>query len=135
MIVVLDSNIWITLAIGGQLKFIESLCKDGLITIAACEDLTNELITVLLRPKFRKYFPETYLEQFLLFYHLNTKDFEVSDIVPVVADKKDDYLFALCKTCDADYFITGDKLLLEVGRYYKTSVNTFTELKKISELS
>jgi predicted nucleic acid-binding protein len=49
----------------------------------------------------------------------------------VVTDEKDNYLFALCRISNADYFITGDKLLLAVNEYYKTSILNLADFKNI----
>ncbi|WDZ99374.1 putative toxin-antitoxin system toxin component, PIN family [Mucilaginibacter sp. SJ] len=130
MIVVLDCNIWISLALNQQLDFISSLQKNK-ITIATCKNLQEELTNVLLRPKFRKYFSQSYTSQFLQFYKLVTKDFELANIENVVSDPKDDYLFALCQISNADYFVTGDKLLLEIPIHGKTIVATLADFKRI----
>ncbi|MDB5132134.1 MAG: hypothetical protein JWR02_1883 [Mucilaginibacter sp.] len=61
MTVVLDTNIWVSLALNRQLEFIANLHKNGTI-IVSCENLVNELIDVLLRPKFHKNFPKNYVE-------------------------------------------------------------------------
>jgi putative PIN family toxin of toxin-antitoxin system len=130
MVVVLDSNIWISLALNQQLDFISSLNKNGII-IATCKNLLDELIIVLSTPKFQKHFTTNFLEKFIQFHQLTTNIFELSDIETVVTDKKDNYLFALCKVANADYFITGDKLLTAVNKYHNTSVITLTGFKNI----
>jgi uncharacterized protein len=130
LIVVLDSNIWVSLALNRQLDIISSLRKNG-ITIVSCKNLFDKLITVLTRPKFQKHFTKNYLERFFQFHQLTTTNFELANIETVVSDEKDNYLFALCKTANADYFITGDKLLLKVGKYYVTSVITLSDFKYI----
>ncbi|GAA3963444.1 putative toxin-antitoxin system toxin component, PIN family [Mucilaginibacter dorajii] len=128
MIVVLDCNIWVSLALTQQLDFISHLQKSK-ITIAACQELQIELIEVLLRPKFKKYFTKTYIGQLIQFYKLTTIQFEIIIVTKVVADEKDDYLFALCETANADYFVTGDKLLLREVSYKNTSVISLTAFK------
>ncbi|WP_184544835.1 putative toxin-antitoxin system toxin component, PIN family [Mucilaginibacter sp. FT3.2] len=99
------------------------------VTIATCRELQDELIDVLLRPKFKKYFSETYIKQLIQFYKLTTKPFEINEIIKVVTDEKDNYLFALCETAAANFFITGDKLLLKVKSYKNTFVISLAEFK------
>lgn len=130
MIVLFDSNIWVSLAINRQLDFIASLNKSN-ITLITCENLVDELINVLLRPKFKKNFTKDYIERFVQFHQLSTSTFEILDIEPVVTDKKDDYLFALCKIANADYFVTGDKLLLAVHEFYVTNIITLADFKNM----
>ncbi|MGY4535700.1 putative PIN family toxin of toxin-antitoxin system [Mucilaginibacter sp. UYNi724] len=55
MIVVLDCNIWLSLAISRQTAFLYKLYKNN-IQIATCEGLFNEISDVLSRSKFKKYF-------------------------------------------------------------------------------
>jgi putative PIN family toxin of toxin-antitoxin system len=74
MIVVLDCNIWVSLALTQQLDFISHLQKNK-ITIAACQELQNKLTEVLLRPKFKKYFTKPCIEQLIQFYKLTTIQF------------------------------------------------------------
>ena len=134
MVVVLDCNIWISLALNQQLDLISNL-QEKKITIAACDNLQAELTDVLSRPKFRKYFPQTYVSKFIQFYKLNTKNFKLAKIESVVSDPKDDYLFALCKISNTDYFITGDKLLLDIPTYENTIITTLSEFKAVLKLS
>jgi predicted nucleic acid-binding protein len=56
---------------------------------------------------------------------------ELNEIPSVVTDEKDNYLFALCTKSEADYFVTGDKLLLDVGNYNKTTVISLAEFKAL----
>jgi putative PIN family toxin of toxin-antitoxin system len=113
MTVVLDSNIWISLVLNEQLDFIAAFQKKGN-QIISCKNLLNEVTNVLLRPKFKKRFANNYIEAFIQFHQLITTAIEPTNIESIVTDPKDDYLFALSKISKADYFVTGDKLLLMV---------------------
>ncbi len=134
MTVILDSNIWISFALNQQLEFIASFRKKGN-QIISCKNLLDELTNVLRRPKFKKNFSNAYIETFIQFHRLITTVIEPTDIKPVVADPKDDYLFALCKISKADYFVTGDKLLLTVNQYDLTRVITLADFKNMLELA
>jgi putative PIN family toxin of toxin-antitoxin system len=54
MIVVLDCNIWVSLAINSQIDFIADLSDNGII-IATCTTLRNEITDVLRRPSLSKF--------------------------------------------------------------------------------
>ena len=133
MIVVIDSNIWVSLAINQQLELIASLHKNGA-TIVSCKNLLDELLDVLFRPKFKKYFTKTYIEKLVHLHQFVTTAFNITEIENVVSDEKDNYLFALCKISNADYFITGYKLLLTVKNYHKTAIITLTDFKNVLKL-
>jgi predicted nucleic acid-binding protein len=57
MLIILDSNIWITFALNSQLYYITDLKKNGII-LGSCKELRDEIATVLSRPKFNKIFSE-----------------------------------------------------------------------------
>ncbi len=44
----------------------------------------------------------------------------------VVRDANDQYLLALARTCSADYIISGDKDLLDLGAYGRTQVKVLS---------
>src|SRR5688572_23011965 len=123
MTTVLDTNIWISLALARQLGYISFLVDSG-IAIASCDQLQSELSDVLNRKKFSKYFPSEYIERVLQIHELATDHFDITTIPDIVSDPKDNYLFALCRSSNADFFITGDKLLLDVGKYNDTKILT-----------
>lgn len=60
---------------------------------------------------------------------MTTTEYEITTIEAVVSDPKDDYLFALCKLTNADYLITGDKLLLNEKEYGQTRIISFADFK------
>ncbi|RYU90375.1 putative toxin-antitoxin system toxin component, PIN family [Mucilaginibacter terrigena] len=130
MTIVLDCNIWLSLAISRQTNFLYQLQKSG-INVATCQDLFEELSNVLSRSKFKKYFSDVDIKNLLDIYNLITNTYHISKIERVVSDKKDNYLFALSKMAKADYFITGDKLLLQVNKYELTLMVTLSDFKKI----
>jgi len=130
MVVILDCNIWLSLAITYKLEYIDELDRHN-ISLPTCKELVKELTIVLHRPKFRKYFSEEVVGKTLRLHRLTTNMFILKEIKNVVADPKDNYLFALCEASNADYFVTGDKLLLEVGIYKNTKVISLSDFRII----
>ena len=130
MIVVIDCNIWITLTLNSQIDFIADLSDNGIL-IASCTALRNEIKTVLDRPKFSKFITQSNIEKVIELHDLVTTMYDPGKIIPVTTDPKDDYLFALSAKSKADYLVTGDKLLLDVGKYKKTEIITFANFKEL----
>jgi len=130
MIVVLDCNIWVSLAINSQIEFIANLFDDGVV-IATCTNLRNEITDVLHRPKLSKFISNPDIEKVVELHDLITISYKLSKIPDIVADPKDNYLFALALKAKADFLITGDKLLLKAIEYKKTKVITLPNFKKI----
>lgn len=133
MTFLLDCNIWVTLAINSDLSLIENLVQKGH-NLVTCDNLIFELTDVLSRPKFNKYFIGNYLDSFIRYHQTVAKHFHLGQIERVVADKKDDYLFALCKVSNADYMVTGDKLLLNQEKFGIAKMVTLYELRQIVSL-
>ena len=48
----------------------------------------------------------------------------IRKIEKICRDPKDDFLLALSKESKADFLITGDKDLLEIGKYGRTEILT-----------
>jgi putative PIN family toxin of toxin-antitoxin system len=131
MLVVLDCNIWITLALNRQSYYIADISNNGII-IASCTELRNEITTVLSRPKFNKLFSESDIIKAIELHDLVTTNYRIGKNIKATSDPKDDYLFALSVKAKADYLVTGDKLLLEVIKYKETELITLAQFKKIA---
>jgi putative PIN family toxin of toxin-antitoxin system len=131
MVVVLDCNIWIILAINAQTDFIADLSDNGII-IASCSTLKNEITDVLNRPKLSKYISTSQITKVVELHQVVTANYLIDKILNVVADPKDNYLFALSEKSKADYLVTGDKLLLEIKEYKKTKVITLADFRVIT---
>lgn len=129
MVVVLDCNIWISLTLNSQLKFIADLSDSGIV-VASCHELRSEITNVLYRPKFNKLISYSDIDKVIKFHDLVTKSYYPGKILKVTSDEKDDYLFALAAKSKANYLITGDKLLLNVVKYKNTQIVTLAEFKQ-----
>jgi putative PIN family toxin of toxin-antitoxin system len=130
MLVVLDCNIWITLALNSQLSYITDLVKNG-ITVASCTELKNEIANVLSRHKFNKYFSEIQISKIIELHNFTTTTYKIGNIIQITSDPKDDYLFALSSKSKADYLVTGDKLLLEVVKHKNTKLISLAQFKEV----
>jgi putative PIN family toxin of toxin-antitoxin system len=128
MILVLDNNIWISLVINRQMDLLIRIKEAG-IEIATCFILRSEMTDVLSRPKVMKLVDPELINQIILLHDRITKSYNFTEIEDVVADQKDNYLFALCLAAHAGYLVTGDKLLLNEAGYKNTKVISLSALK------
>lgn len=131
MIIVLDCNIWISLTINRQLDYIVRMAETG-IKIASCSELRAEITDVLARPKLQKFVPPESIAKVAELHDLVSKPYKLTDIPEIVSDTKDNYLFALCAKSKANYLVSGDKIVLQVGIYNKTKLITLSELEAIT---
>ncbi len=85
---------------------------------------------MLSRSKLKKFVDKFIIEKIIKTHDLITREYILTAIPDVVSDKKDNYLFALCLEARADYFITGDKLLLKVNTYNHTKIIALSDFKQ-----
>ena len=135
MIVIIDTNLWISFLIGKKLSVMRKLFTNPEIKIYACNELLDEFADVSLRLKIRKYITDddveaTYklMDRYCTFASIDKK------AVSFVRDKKDLYLLSFAETVSADYILTGDKDLLTLASHQQTKIVTYKEFSSIIEL-
>ncbi len=131
MTIVLDCNIWISLTINRQLDYIVLIAEMG-IKIASCSELRAQIMDVLARPKLQKFVPPESIAKVAELHDLVSKTYKLTDIPEIVSDTKDNYLFALCAKSSANYLVSGDKIVFQVGIYENTTMVTLSELEAIT---
>lgn len=109
-------------AIGKHLDDIPLILKRPDIELFACDELFAEFERVRHYPKLVKILhPNRVVETFEL---MNAK----ASVVQIARrsadfiDPKDNYLLDLCDTVEADYLVTGDVPLLNLGLHNKTRI-------------
>jgi putative PIN family toxin of toxin-antitoxin system len=115
---VVDPNVFVSAQVSslGHPARIARAAEEGVFELVVSERLLTELRDVLLRPRFRRYMPESEVED--LISDLRTagivvKEGEIERIVP--EDPKDDYLVALAREAGAEYLVSGDPHLTSLG--------------------
>lgn len=89
--------------------------ENGRYELIVSERLLREAEDVLLRPKFRRYFPEEAVWVFLGHLHEVGAMHEEGEIRPASPDPKDDYLVALARASNAGSLVSGDSHLLDLN--------------------
>lgn len=133
MKVIFDCNIWVSLFITKQLPLLRQFLTSSEIQFFTTQELENEIRTVLLRKKIRKYVDVRAVEIFI--YQISRYcekigiDGKCADVN--IRDPKDIYLVTLSEETKADYLVSGDKDLLVIGEYKVTKFITLSEFKAI----
>ncbi|MEO8820834.1 MAG: putative toxin-antitoxin system toxin component, PIN family [Ginsengibacter sp.] len=130
--IVIDTNLWISFLLTNDFSKLDNFFANKLVTILFNQLLLDEFIEVAQRPKFKKYFSLTDLEN-LLFQIKNEAEFiQVTSKVRICRDPKDDFLLSLAKDGNATHVITGDKDLLDIKFFERTRILTMADflLKK-----
>jgi putative PIN family toxin of toxin-antitoxin system len=127
--IIIDTNLWISFLLSKKFDFIDSLLQAGKIQLIFCEELLNELVDVISRPKLRKIF--TREDRELIFYIINKYAvyIPIESAVTICRDTKDNFLLSLAKDSKANYLLTGDKDLLILKAFDDTQIMTVTEFQ------
>lgn len=133
MKVIFDCNIWESLFITKQLPLLRQFLTSSEIQFFTTQELENEIRTVLLRKKFRKYVDVRAVEIFIYQISRYCEKIEIDGKCADVniRDPKDIYLVTLSEETKADYLVSGDKDLLVIGEYKVTKFITLSEFKAI----
>ncbi|MBL7765850.1 MAG: putative toxin-antitoxin system toxin component, PIN family [Chitinophagaceae bacterium] len=127
---ILDSNLWISFLIKNNLPGIEEiLCNDNFQMIFSRE-LLDEFLDVAQRPKFQKYFSQNEINIALEIIIDFSEFIDVTSVVKLCRDPKDDFLLALAIDSQAKYLVTGDMDLLDLQFIEKTKIITIAEFLK-----
>lgn len=134
-IVVLDTNILVSaLLFKGELAGIVDLWKKGRIVPVFSKETFAEFKTVLEYPKFSLTERETRMiieEEILPFFEIA----EITDKAEGVCRDPDDDAFIVCAiAASADFIVSGDKDLLDMGRYKTVRIISASTLLKMVSL-
>ena len=131
MKVIIDTNLWISFLIGHQTQLVRRMLTDLRFDVYVCSRLIEEIRDVASRDKIRKYVSEKDIDDLLAiinaFCHFATIE---ADVAPTaVRDPKDLYLLALADTIGADYIVSGDADLTDLGQYNQTRIIKLADFK------
>ena len=129
MRIILDNNIWISFLIGKRLTALQTIFGNPHVRVVFCDELEREFLDVACRPKIRKYVDELQIDRV---HRLMTQYCEHIFVTGQSAiynrDPKDVYLLALAETVGADYLVSGDSDLTDLGSFHHTRIVTFQQL-------
>ena len=131
--IIIDTNLWISFLIGKQLASLKSLLVEQTIQPILSEQLLQEIILVTQRPKLKKYFPQSKVNELIELLKIIGLTINIHSKITLCRDAKDNYLLALAKDSQANFLITGDKDLLELQQFELTKIVTYQQfLQEIS---
>jgi len=131
--IILDTNLWISFLISKKFSQIDKLIENQRIILIFSNELLEEFIDVVSRPKFKKYFSKKDIEKILEYFDQFGKLAKVTSDIKICRDEKDNFLLNLSVDSKADYLITGDKDLLILENIENTKILTFSEFIERTE--
>ena len=132
--IIVDTNIFISFLINSDYSKLDKIIIENKATLLLSNELIDELITVLSRPKFKKYISKEDLNTLMLFFNEYGELVNVTSKVKLSRDANDDFLLALAKDGKATFLITGDKDLLVLKKINQTKIVSISDfLKRYSD--
>jgi putative PIN family toxin of toxin-antitoxin system len=131
---IIDTNLWISFIISNKLNQLEPILLSENTRILFSSELVQELQATITKPKLQKYFSTNALEEMLILFDPYIDFITVKSKVEICRDSNDNFLLALAKDGKANYLLTGDNDLLDIGKYGQTviiKISEFLEKNKI----
>lgn len=136
--IVIDTNVWVSAALfprSASAQSVMAALEVG--TVFRSEDTYFELLTVLNRSKFDRYFPNaTYSRAvFLSMVEQHTRAVRVVHLCVDCIDPKDNMFLSLARSANADVIVSGDKAHVLAMHPYKgiAIVSPAEFLQKVQE--
>ena len=120
--VVVDTNLWINFLLTHDPLRLNSLFENSRLTPLFSNTLLEEFVEVARRPKFKKYFSLSDLEELLLQIEQKAEFMSVTSTVDLCRDSKANFLLALAIDGKATHLLTGDKDLLVLEQLNRTQI-------------
>jgi len=125
--VILDTNLWISFLISKRQQELDLLLESGTIILIFSAELLEEFLEVSNRPKFKKFFKKSDIEDLLSQIDSVGEFVKVKTKVDKCRDQKDNFLLSLSIDGKADFLITGDTDLLVLGKLKQTQIVSWSE--------
>ena len=135
MKVIIDTNLWISFLIGHQTQLVRRMLTDMRFDVYVCARLIEEVIGVATRDKIRKYVTQADIDDLLAIINAFCQFAIIRIEAPATAilDPKDLYLLSLAETIGADYIVSGDADLNDLGQYHQTRIMKLADFKAMMQ--
>jgi uncharacterized protein len=124
--IIIDTNLWISFLITKDFAKLDKIIFSGQGILVFSKELLDEFLEVAQRPKFRKYFSQTDIEDILETIEEFADLVTVKTKVEMCRDPKDNFLLSLSIDGNADFLITGDDDLLDLVSFGETNIMTIS---------
>lgn len=130
MKIVIDTNIWISFAIGKTLHGMEEFLSEKKISIISSTEQLKEISNVLKRKKLLKYLNSNATKRLLLLFKETVAMISVVEKTYDCRDKKDNFILDIAVNGKAEFIITGDEDLLCMNPYKGINIIKYKKFKE-----
>lgn len=127
---VFDTNIWISYFIKGRFTELVDLMANFDVEFFRAIELSNELLSVISRDKFKKYLTLP-LDKYISFYEKISTLIAIKKEFSGCRDPKDNFLFDLAFQSNAKYLVSGDRDVMETEIDKPLNVVSLTKFKEM----
>ena len=124
--IILDTNLWISFLISKDFSKLDEIIFSKKSILIFSKELLEEFIEVVRRPKFRRYFAQTDIEELLETIDEYGEFIVVKSKIEICWDAKDNFLLSLAVDGKADFLLTGDQDLLMIEKIGNTNIKTIS---------
>ena len=125
--IIIDTNLWISFLITNNFAKLDEILfsKHGILVFS--QELLAEFLEVAKRPKFKRFFSTSDIEELLETIDEYADFVNVETEIKICRDPKDNFLLSLSVDGNADFLITGDKDLLELNKFGETKIISISD--------
>lgn len=125
--IIIDTNLWVSFLISKDYSKLDEIIFTQKASLVFSQELLDEFLDVARRPKFRRFFIATDIEEILETIDEYADFVKVKTKVELCRDPKDNFLLSLSADGNADYLLTGDKDLLDLINFGRTEILTISQ--------
>jgi hypothetical protein len=125
--IIIDTNLWISFLITKDFTKLDEIIfsRHGILVFS--QELLDEFLEVARRPKFRRFFSASDIEEILETIGEYADFVKVQTKIEVCRDPKDNFLLSLSIDGNANFLLTGDKDLLDLTEFGETTIITISD--------
>jgi putative PIN family toxin of toxin-antitoxin system len=128
--IILDTNLWISFLITKDFSKLDEIIFSKKSILIFSQELLEEFLEVVKRPKFRRYFTQSDIEELLETIDEYGEFIIVKSKIEICRDAKDNFLLSLAVDGKADFLLTGDQDLLMIEKIGKINIITISSFFK-----
>ena len=128
--IIIDTNLWISFLITKDFAKLDEIIFSQKGILIFSKELLDEFIEVARRPKFRRFFSSSDIEELLETIDEFAVFIKVQTKIEVCRDPKDNFLLSLAIDGEADFLLTGDNDLLDLTKFGNTSIINISNFLK-----
>ena len=128
--IIIDTNLWISFLITKDFTKLDEIIFSRQAILVFSQELLDEFLEVAKRPKFRRFFSASDIEEILETIDEYADFVKVKTKIEVCRDPKDNFLLSLSVDGKVNFLLTGDIDLLDLNKFGETTIITISDFLK-----